>query len=252
MLDSNNFLEQELEEFKLAASQANDARLKAEQAKKNALDQLHILRQESEIQREDLRSTEAETKKAWKILGDANAKSSAQAKELKEAQDAKHELSSKMTALQRKLDEMKNSTKLGSVEKNRLETEISTLSRRLKMEEEMTRRAEADLTAKSKELLDVKGQNMEFSQAKLATMADQKEKLEAALRDWQAKHADVASRLDASETHKSRAILEIEDLVLSSFRFTDSRTTNLFDLNRLGQLQNGLLRISRFVRVSPY
>ena len=250
VVDSNHFLEQELEEFKLAASQANDARLKAEQAKKNALDQLHVLRQESEIQREDLRSAEAETKKAWKILGDANAKSSAQAKELKEAQDTKFELSCKMTVLQRKLDELNNSTKLGSVEKNRLETEISTLSRRLKMEEEMSRRAEADLVAKNRELVEVKGQNVEFSQARLSTVTDQKEKLEAALRDWQAKHADVASRLDASETHKSRAILEIEDLVLSAFLFTDNRITNLLDLNRLAPPQNGLLRISRFVHWS--
>ena len=213
VVDSNNFLEQQLDESKLAASQANEARLKAEQAKKYALDQLHILRQESEIQREDLRSAEAETKKAWKIVGDANSKSSAQAKELKEANNAKLELSSKISVLQRKLDEMNSSSKLGSVEKSRLETEISTLSRRLKMEQEMSRRAEADLTAKNKELLEVKGQNMEISQAKLAAVNDQKEKLETALRDWQAKHADVASRLDASETHKSRAILEIEDLV---------------------------------------
>jgi len=213
VIDSNNFLEQQLEESRLAASQANDARLKAEQAKKNAMDQLHILRQEGEIQREDLRSAEAETKKAWKIVGDATAKSSAQAKELKEAQEAKIELSAKMTSLQRKLDELNNSSKLGSVEKTRLETEITTLSRRLKMEEEMTRRAEADLAAKNRELLEVKGQNTEFSQAKLAAVTDQKEKLEAALRDWQVKHANVASRLDASETHKSRAILEIEDLV---------------------------------------
>ena len=250
VVDANNFLVQELEEFKLAASQANDGRLKVEQAKKNALEQLHILRQESEIQREDLRSAEAATKKAWKIVGDATAKSSAQAKELKEAQDAKLELSSKMTALQRKLDELKNSTKLGSVEKNRLETEISTLSRRLKMEEEMTRRAEADLTAKNRELLEVKGQNVEFSQAKLAAVTDQKEKLETALRDWQAKHADVASRLDASETHKSRAILEIEDLVSFAFHFTDNRIMNLLDLSRLGQLRNGLPPISRFVHWS--
>jgi Holliday junction resolvase-like predicted endonuclease len=213
VVDSNNFLEQQLEESKLAASQANEARLKAEQAKKYALDQLHILRQETEIQREDLRSAEAETKKAWKIVGDANTKSSAQAKELKEAHTAKLELSSKMSVLQRKLDELNSSSKLGSVEKSRLETEISTLSRRLKMEQEMSRRAEVDLTAKNKELLEVKGQNTEFSQAKLAAVNDQKEKLETALRDWQAKHADVASRLDASETHKSRAILEIEDLV---------------------------------------
>ena len=120
-----------------------------------------------------------------------------------------------MNALQRKLDELSNSTKLGSVEKNRLEAEISTLSRRLKLEEEMTRRAESDLAAKSKELLEVKGRNNEFSQSKLAAVTDQKEKLETALKDWQVKHADVASRLDVSETHKSRAILEIEDLVSS-------------------------------------
>jgi hypothetical protein len=206
-------LEQQLEEFKLSANQANEARLKAEQAKKNALDQLHILRQEAEIQREDLRSAEAETRKAWKIAGEANAKSSVQAKELKEAQETKIELSTKLTALQRKLEDT-NSSKLGGAERTRLEMEISTLSRRLKMEEEMSRRAEADLTAKSRELLEIKGQNTEFSRAKLAAATDQKEKLEATLRDWQSRHADIASRLDASEAHKSRAVLEIEDLVL--------------------------------------
>ena len=197
----------------MVASQANEARLKAEQAKKNALDQLHVLRQEAEIQREDLRSAEAETKKAWKIVGEANSKSSAQAKELKGAQEAKIEISAKAAALQRSLDQLNASTKLGSVEKSRLETEISTLSRRLKMEQELTRGAEVELAAKNKELGEVKLQDIEISQAKIATIVEQKNKLETTLKDWQARHADVASRLDASETHNSRAVLEIEDLV---------------------------------------
>lgn len=215
VIDTNQFLERQLEEFTLVANQANEARLKAEQAKKNALDQLHVLRQEAEIQREDLRSAEVETKKAWKIVGEANSKASAQAKELKEAQEAKIEVSAKAATLQRSLDEMNASTKLSSAEKSRLENEISTLSRRLKMEQELNRRADAELAAKSKELGGVKRQDIEISRAKVATIVEQKGKLEAALKDWQARHADVASRLDASETHKSRAILEIEDLVIN-------------------------------------
>ena len=215
VIDSNQFLEQQIEEYKLAVTQANEARLKAEQAKKNALDQLHLLRQEAEIQREDLRSAEAETKKAWKIVGEANSKASVQAKELKEAQGAKIEVSAKAAALQRSLDQLSASSKFGSMEKSRLETEISTLSRRLRMEQELTKRAEADLAAKSKELGEVKRQDIELSQAKIATVIDQKERLEAVLKDWQARHADIASRFDASETHRSRAVLEIEDLVIS-------------------------------------
>jgi chromosome segregation ATPase len=181
------------------------------------MDQLHVLRQESEIQREDLRSAEAETKKAWKIVAEANSKSSTQAKELKEAQSAKIETSAKVAALQRSLDSLNSSTKFGNVEKNRLEAEISTLTRRLRMEQELTRRAEADLTAKNKELAEVKQRDSEFSRSKIASISDQKDRLEVALKDWQARHADIASRLDASETHKSRAMLEIEDLVVLLF-----------------------------------
>jgi hypothetical protein len=102
---------------------------------------------------------------------------------------------------------------MDSVEKSHLETEISTLSHRLRMEQELTRRAEADLAEKSKEVARIKLQDIELSQAKVATITGQKEKLEASLKDWQARHADIATRLDASETHRSRAVLEIEDLV---------------------------------------
>jgi len=246
VIDTNQFLERQLQEFTLVANQANEARLKAEQAKKNALDQLHVLRQEAEIQREDLRSAEAETKKAWKIVGEANSKISAQSKELKEAQEAKIEISAKAAALQRSLDQSNASTKFDSVEKSRLETEISTLSRRLKTEQEVTRRAEAELATKSKELGEVKRQDIESSQAKLAAIIEQKVKLEAALKDWQARHADVASRLDASETYKSRAVLEIEDLVTTSSALAYLRTMNSLDLNKSALLLNDLLRISRY------
>lgn len=217
MVDSNRLLEQQLDEFKAAAAQANDARLKAEQAKKNALEQLHVLRQEAEIQAEDLRSAEAETKKAWKIVGDANFKASAQAKELKEAQNAKLQLTAKATALQRSMDELSTSTKLGGVEKSRLETEITTLQRRLKMEQELTKRAEADLAAKSREIEASRAQGHEMLKTKFATLTSQKEKLELAVKEWQGKHADLSKRLDQSETHKSRAFLECEDLVCSMF-----------------------------------
>jgi chromosome segregation ATPase len=213
IVDSNNFLQQQLDELQLSSTQANESRVKAEQAKKNALDQLHMLRQEAEIQREDLRSAELETKKAWKIVGEANAKSSQQAKELKEAQEVKIDITSKLSTLQRKLDEMAASTKIGGVEKSRLETEVSTLSRRLKMEQELTRRAETDLANKNKELGVAKRQDIELMQSKITSMSDQKDKMEITLKEWQARHADIASRLDASETQKSRAILEIEDLV---------------------------------------
>ena len=246
VIDTNQFLERQLQEFTLVANQANEARLKAEQTKKNALDQLHVLRQEAEIQREDLRSAEVETKKAWKIVGEANSKISAQSKELKEAQEAKIEISAKAAALQRSLDQSNASTKFDSVEKSRLETEISTLSRRLKTEQEVTRRAEAELATKSKELGEVKRQDIESSQAKLAAIIEQKVKLEAALKDWQARHADVASRLDASETYKSRAVLEIEDLVTTSSALAYQRTMNSLDLNKSALLLNDLLRISRY------
>jgi len=198
----------------LTTNQANEARQKAEQARKAALEQLHILRQEAEIQREDLRSAEAETKKAWKVVAEANTKTTAQAKELKEANDSKIEMAAKLTALQRGMNEISSSTKLGNVEKSRLETEISTLQRRVKMEQELTRRAEADLALKTRELAEVKKNDSETSRAKINTLNDQKERLELSLREWQNKHAQLASRLDASETHKSRIVLEIEDLVL--------------------------------------
>jgi chromosome segregation ATPase len=213
VLDSNYLLEQQLEEYKQSATQANETRLKSEQAKKTALEQLHILRQEAEIQREDLRSAEAETKKAWKIVENANSKASAQAKYLQEAQDAKFELTAKSAALQRSMDELSNSTKLGGVEKSRLETEISTLQRRLKTEQEARQRAEADVSMKNRELAAVKLQDSQASRLKVAAITDQKEKLEVALKDWQTRHADLAARLDASETQKSRSVLEIEDLV---------------------------------------
>jgi chromosome segregation ATPase len=247
VVDTNQFLERQLEEFTSVANQANDARLKAEQAKKNALDQLHALRQEAEIQREDLRSAEVETKKAWKIVGETNSKASAQAKELKEAQEAKIDISAKAAALQRSLDQLNASTKFDSLEKSRLETEISTLSRRLKMEQELTRRAEAELAAKSKEVGDVKRQDIEISQAKVASIVEQKGKLEAALKDWQARHADVTSRLDATESYKSRAVLEIEDLVKTCSALAYHRTMNSLDLNKSVPLLNDLLRISRYV-----
>jgi len=216
VIDTNQFLEQQIEEFELTVTQANEARIKAEHAKKSALDQLHNLRQEVEIQREHLRSAEAETKKAWKIVEEANSKASAQEKELKDAQSAKFEVSTKAATLQRSLDQLSASTKMGSVEQSRLEIEVSTLSRRLRMEQELTRRAETDLAEKTKELARIKLQDIELSQAKVATIIGQKEKLEASLKDWQARHADIATRLDASETHKSRAVLEMEDLVIAN------------------------------------
>ena len=220
VIDSNQFLEQQVQELTLNANQAHEARQKAEQARKNALDQLHILRQEAEIQREDLRSAELETKKAWKVVADANTKASTQAKELKEVQDSKSELAAKVATLQRNIDEMSSSTRLGNVEKSRLETEISTLQRRVKMEQELTRRAEADLAAKSRELTEVRRGESEASKAKITALSDQKEKLELVLRDWQNRHAELASRLDASETHRSRAVLEIEDLVLAQIELS--------------------------------
>jgi chromosome segregation ATPase len=188
------------------------------------LEQLHILRQEAEIQREDLRSAEAETKKAWKIVENANSKSSEQAKYLKEAQDAKIQLSGKVAGLQRSMDELGASTKLSSVEKNRLETEITILQRRVKTEQESRQRAEAEVVAKNRELGFVKLQDTQASRSKVASLSDQRDKLEIALKDWQTRHADLAARLDISETHKSRAVLEIEDLVcwLSNLLNTES------------------------------
>jgi chromosome segregation ATPase len=246
VIDSNHLLEQQLEEFKFSANQANDARLKAEQAKKNALEQLHIIRLEAEIQREDLRSAESETKKAWKIVGEANSKASAQAKQLKEAKEAQLQISAKAATLQRSMDEMSASTKLGSVEKSRLETEISTLQRRLKMEQALTRRVEEELAEKTKEVGAARFQGTEHTKAKIATLTDQKEKLEIAVKAWQNRHADIAARLDASETHKSRAILEVEDLVSLPSIVADCRIMNLPDLNRLEQRPSDLQQISRF------
>jgi chromosome segregation ATPase len=214
--------------------------LKADHAKKNALDQLHVLRQEAEIQAEDLRSAEAETKKAWKIVGDANSKASAQAKELKEAQNAKLQIAAKATALQRTMDELNASTKLGSVEKSRLETEINTLQRRLRMEQELTKRAEADLATKSREVETSKSQDNEILRSKVATLLGQKEKLELAAREWQSKHADISSRLNQSESQKSRALLECEDLVFTLTDLANYRIMNLSDLNRLAMVPRGL------------
>jgi chromosome segregation ATPase len=210
---ANRFLEQQVRELTLTAKQAIEAQQKAEQARKTAADQLYTLRQEAEIQREDLRSAEAGTKKAWKIVADASAKASAQAKDLKEAKEASLQMVTKVENLQRTINEITSSAKLGNVEKSRLEAEISTLQRRVKMEQELTLRAEADLALKARELAEVKKNDSEVSKAKLDILNQQKEKLEAALRDWQTKHAEIASRLDASETHKSRIALEIEDLV---------------------------------------
>jgi hypothetical protein len=226
VIDSNHLLEQQLEEFKFSVSQANDARLKAEQTKKNVMEQLHVIRLEAEIQREDLRSAEAETKKAWKIVGDANSKASAQAKELKEAKEAQLQISTRAAMLQRSMDELSASTKLGSVEKSRLETEISTLQRRLKMEQELTRHVEAELAIKIKEAGAAKFQDSEHTKAKIVTLAEQKEKLELAVKVWQNRHADIAARFDASETHKSRAMLEVEDLVSPGSIAVDCRTMN--------------------------
>ena len=221
IVDSHQFLEQQVQELTVATNQANEARQKAEQAKKNATDQLYTLRQEAEIQREDLRSAELETKKAWKIVAEANSKVSAHVKDLKEAKESKLELITKVEALQRTVDDISSSARLGNVEKSRLETEISTLQRRVKMEQELARRAEADLAAKTRELAEVKKSDSELSKLKINTLNEQKDKLEAALRDWQNKHAELASRLDASETHKSRIVLEIEDLAIPNMLCTN-------------------------------
>jgi chromosome segregation ATPase len=213
LLDQNQILEQQLHEVKAVVATHTEARMKAEQAKKNAVDQLYTLRQEAEIQREDLYSAELETKKAWKAVTDANTKAKAQAEEFRELEQSNLELSNKISSLQREFDETTASTKFGNVEKTRMETEITMLQRRIKMEQDLTRQTEAELSAKNRELNDAKRQAQENSQAKVATVVDQKLKLEAALKEWQGKHADIASRLDASETQRSRAYLEIEDLV---------------------------------------
>jgi len=217
VLDSNQHLERQLEEYKLAVMEANEARLKSEQIRKTAQEQLHVLRQEAEIQREDLRSAEDETKKAWKIVAEANSKNAAQAKELKEVQDSRIESSSKAAALERDLDELRTSTKFGNVEKSRLETEITTLQRRLKMEQELTRAVEAELAVKNKEIGEAKLQESQFSKAKLVAANQQKEKWESAVKDWQNRYAQLASKLDTVEAQKSRAALEIEDLVVDFF-----------------------------------
>lgn len=213
LLDKNQILEQQLQEVKASIATHMEARAKAEQAKKNAVDQLYTLRQEAEIQREDLYSAELETKKAWKAVADANTKATAQAEEFKELEKSKLELSSKIASLQRDFDETTASTRFGNVEKTRMETEISMLQRRIKMEQDLTRQGEAELATKNRELNDSKRQAQENSQAKVALVVDQKQKVETALKEWQGKHADIASRLDASETQRSRAYLEIEDLV---------------------------------------
>lgn len=215
LLDKNQILERQIEELKVSLAAQAEARTKAEQAKKNAADQLYSLRQEAEIQREDLYSAELETKKAWKTVADAKAKAMAQAKELKEVEKSNVELTGKIASLQRSLDEVSSSTKFGDVEKSRMETEISTLQRRVKMEQDLVKQAEAEVAIKNRELNDCKRQAQENTQAKVVLMIEQKQKLETALKDWQAKHADVASRLAASETQRSRAYLEIEDLVRS-------------------------------------
>ena len=217
LLDRNHLLEQQIDELKAAVGIQTESRAKAEQAKKNALDQLYTLRQEAEIQREDLYSAELETKKARKTVADANAKAVAQAKELKEVEQSKIELSAKIASLQRSLDEATASTKFGHVEKTRMENEIANLQRRVKTEQDLTKEAEAELSMKNRELGDVKRQAQETSQAKVAVMVEQKQKLESSLKEWQAKHASIASRLDASETQRSRAYLEIEDLVHELF-----------------------------------
>jgi len=213
LLDRNHLLEQQIDELKAAIATQTEARTKAEQAKRNALDQLYTLRQEAEIQREDLYSAELETKKARKTVADANAKAAAQAKELKEVEQSKIELSAKIASLQRSFDEATASTKFGHVEKTRMENEISNLQRRIKMEQDLTKQAEAELSTRNRELSDAKRQAQETSQAKVAMLAEQKQKLEASLKEWKAKHASIASRLDVSETQRSRACLEIEDLV---------------------------------------
>ena len=213
LLDRNHILERQIDELKAAIATQTEARTKAEKAKRNALDQLYTLRQEAEIQREDLYSAELETKKARKTVADANAKAAAQAKELKEVEQSKIELSAKIASLQRSFDEATASTKFGHVEKTRMENEISNLQRRIKMEQDLTKQAEAELSIKNRELSDTKRQAQETSQAKIAVLVEQKRKLEAAVKEWQAKHASMASRLDASETHRSRTCLEIEDLV---------------------------------------
>lgn len=138
------------------------------------------------------------------------------------------------------MDELNASTKFGSVEKSRLETEITTLQRRLRMEQELTKRAEADLAAKSREADASKFQDGEILRSKVAALLGQKEKLELASKDWQSKHADISSRLNQCESQKSRALLECEDLVFFTFAdLANYRIMNLSDLNRLAIRPSG-------------
>ena len=121
-----------------------------------------------------------------------------------------------------------------------METEITSLQRRLRMEEERTKRAEADLAAKSREVDASKSQDSEILRSKLAALLGQKEKLELAVKDWQSKHADISSRLNQCESQKSRALLECEDLVFSLADLANYRIMNLSDLNRLAMRPSGL------------
>ena len=121
-----------------------------------------------------------------------------------------------------------------------METEITSLQRRLRMEEERTKRAEADLAAKSREVDASKSQDSEILRSKVAALLGQKEKLELAVKDWQSKHADISSRLNQCESQKSRALLECEDLVFGLADLANYRIMNLSDLNRLAMRPSGL------------
>jgi hypothetical protein len=118
--------------------------------------------------------------------------------------------------------------------------EITTLQRRLETEQDLRQRAEAEVLAKNREITTAKLQDNEASRSKVAAITDQKEKLEIALKDWQTRHADLAARLDVSETQKSRATLEIEDLVCPC-RYADYRIMNSRDLNKSGPQLRDLL-----------
>jgi len=108
------------------------------------------------------------------------------------------------------------------------------------MEEERTKRAEADLAAKSREVDASKSQDSEILRSKVAALLGQKEKLELAVKDWQSKHADISSRLNQCESQKSRALLECEDLVFGLADLANYRIMNLSDLNRLAMRPSGL------------
>jgi hypothetical protein len=114
------------------------------------------------------------------------------------------------------------------------------------MEQALTRRVEEELAEKTKEVGAARFQGTEHTKAKIATLTDQKEKLEIAVKAWQNRHADIAARLDASETLKSRAILEVEDLVSLPSIVADCRIMNLPDLNRLERRPSDLQQISRY------